>query len=41
MSHIITFIGGLTLGFIIGCLIAIVGNLQKQIVDAEHNGHRR
>ena len=41
MSYIITFIGGLTLGFIIGCLVAIVGNLQKQIADAEIDGHRR
>ena len=28
-------------GFIMGCLVAIVGQLSKEIEQARHDGHRR
>lgn len=32
------FIG---IGFVLGCLIAIVGTLQREVEEAKQNGHRR
>ena len=41
MSLALALFGGLITGFLIGTLAATVGHLQKEIVDAEINGHRR
>ena len=37
----IALLGGLVTGFALGALAATVGHLNKQIVNAEINGHRR
>ena len=41
MSLAIALLGGLVTGFALGALAATVGHLNKQIADAEINGHRR
>jgi hypothetical protein len=40
MSLALALIGGLTVGFALGSLAATVAHLNKEIADAEHNGHR-
>jgi hypothetical protein len=41
MSLALALFGGLITGFLIGALAATVGHLNKEIADAEINGHRR